>query len=350
MGQPTQTDRLIDLTSRRSLTADECDEIATMPVARHVDFARGVILPDDAFRTPGKAKTITLEGSRIVARHFHDLAAWPSLFRLSLESCLIDQGAIGALTSARKLTDLWLADTNLTNDGLREVGKVTQLEWLTIGGTNVTDSGLASLVDLERLRALWIDRSTISDAGLLTLQHLVRLSSINRRESRVTDAGEAAFFRGQQATIRQRREATRKRPALAARPDPNVLEHAVAAFRAFSRAMAAWEIVCAAELASMDPVREAELKRSLRAIFEQHCTSLPRAFGRPNTLWCQSPSAYDVTNQTIDDVEADTARRVYIHVTLGDGSKMRYAVVTNGDRWLVDNAQFWYGGWQSHGL
>ena len=66
-----------------------------------------------------------MEGTTVSAAHLRDLANWPSLTRLNLEHCRVDESGLGELRRAAKLVDLWLEDTNLTDAGMVEVGRST---------------------------------------------------------------------------------------------------------------------------------------------------------------------------------------------------------------------------------
>jgi hypothetical protein len=360
MARESLAQRLNTLSAKPALTEDECREIAQMRAARELRLAPGVKLPDAAFATPGKTLFLTLERVALTARHLRDLANWPSLVQMHIQTCRVDESALGVLAAAKKLTDLWLEETNVTDAGLVEVGKITKLRWLTLGGTNVTDAGLAHLKDLHDLRTLWLDRTAITDAGLMQLAHLTRLTALNTKGSKITDAGREAFFNAQQANLKSARNAARKTPpAPAPAHDPAALEAATNVFLDFSRAMAKWEADCMAastrdDVSTMTEqqvlARRAEQQAVCQAIFDRYCTPLPRKYGRPNVVHFGEPSHYDARQQQIDSVEFDTPRRIYITVTHKAYGKYRYTLVKKATGWRVDNAQTWIGGWQSHGL
>ena len=358
MAGENQATLLATLSKKPSLTEDECRAIAQMRGARELKLAPGVKLPDAAFATPGKTLFLTLERVTLTARHLRDLARWPSLVQMHIQTCRVDESALGALDGAKKLTDLWLEDSNVTDAGLAEVGKVKNLRWLTLGGTKVTDRGLAHLKDLHDLRILWLDRTRITDAGLMQLAHLTRLTALNTNGSKITDAGREAFFAAQQASLRAARAAARKTPTVAPAHDPEALKAARKVFLRFAGEMAKWEVDCMSGALRVDyekmnasqvTAREAKQKSTCQAIFQKHCTPQPRKYGRPNTIHYGQPSKYDARQLHIDGIEFDTPRRIYITVTDAYG-KSRYAIVKKQDGWRVDNAQMWIGGWQSQGL
>ena len=359
MAAANQATLLAALSKKPALTEDECRAIAQMRGARELKLAPAVKLPDAAFATPGKTLFLTLERATLTARHLRDLATWPSLIRMDLEGCRVDESALGVLADAKKLTDLWLDDTNVTDAGLAEVSKVTRLRWLTLGGTKVTDRGLAHLKDLGQLHVLWLDRTRVTDAGLMRLAHLTRLTALNTDDSKVTEESKAAFFAAQQASLRAARAAARKTSAVAPPAHaPDALEAARQVFVGFAGEMAKWEADCMSgplrvDYEKMDArqatAAAARQRSTCQAIFQKYCTPLPRKYSRPNTIHYGSPSHYDARRMRIDSVEFDTPRRIYVTVTDAYG-KSRYAIVKKADGWRVDNAQMWSGGWQSRGL
>jgi hypothetical protein len=59
-----------------------------------------------------------------------------------------------------------LSDTNVTDEGLKELGKLKHLQWLVLARTKVTDEGLAHLTQLKELRMLIISGTKVTAAGV----------------------------------------------------------------------------------------------------------------------------------------------------------------------------------------
>jgi Leucine-rich repeat (LRR) protein len=88
------------------------------------------------------------------------------------------------------LTSLSLAGTpRITDVGMDDIKRLTQLEYLAILGTQVGDAGLTDIKGLTRLKRLYLERNKVSDAGLATIRNLTDLIELDLQEEGVTDAG-----------------------------------------------------------------------------------------------------------------------------------------------------------------
>ena len=82
-----------------------------------------------------------------------------------------------------------LSGTDLNDDGLVHVAKITKLTWLNLRGTKITDAGLAHLAGLTDLKRLHLEKTEIGDEGLKHLAGLSNLEYLNLYGTKVTDAG-----------------------------------------------------------------------------------------------------------------------------------------------------------------
>lgn len=168
--------RLAELLSKRALTEEDCWEISGNRLAREITFSERTRLPPTAFSVPNRStEFLTIPKAQVLREHLTDLAQWPRLLTLNLADCEIDEAALAVLNAAPKLTDLWLEGTNLTDKGLPEAGKLTNLRWLNVGRTRVTDAGLESITNLKELRVLWVNETSVTDEGILRLVCLPRI-------------------------------------------------------------------------------------------------------------------------------------------------------------------------------
>lgn len=95
------------------------------------------------------------------------------------------------------LKELYLRDTQATDEGLAEIGKMTDLEVLYIwDGRAVTDGGIARLARLSKLKRVHLSGSGLTDEGLVMLSDLPAIEELSLQQNRVTDAG-LAGLRGQ---------------------------------------------------------------------------------------------------------------------------------------------------------
>jgi hypothetical protein len=92
---------------------------------------------------------------------------------------------IGEMTSLESLT---LADTGVTNEGLKQLTGLRRLFWLDLSRTKVTDSGMREVGKLRTLTSLWLANTSVGDDGLKHLADL-KLHNILLTGTRVTDAG-----------------------------------------------------------------------------------------------------------------------------------------------------------------
>ena len=78
----------------------------------------------------------------------------------------------GELTEADlgKVTTLDLRLTKITDEGLKEVAKLQQLEELYLTDTKVTDEGLKEVAKLQKLTSLFLTATQITDARAAELQ------------------------------------------------------------------------------------------------------------------------------------------------------------------------------------
>ena len=93
---------------------------------------------------------------------------------------------IGRLTQLEQLS---LHDTFLTDEGLAHLGRLTSLMGLALSNDQIPDTGLSRLKGLFRLRALSLHGTYISDARLAHLSGLVSLESLVLSNTEITDAG-----------------------------------------------------------------------------------------------------------------------------------------------------------------
>src|SRR5262249_12286687 len=80
-------------------------------------------------------------------------------------------------------------DTLVTDEGLKYLSGLTQLEELDLSGAKITDAGFASLRNLTAIRKLNLLGAGITDASADALAGMTHLRELNLYRSRVTNAG-----------------------------------------------------------------------------------------------------------------------------------------------------------------
>lgn len=90
-------------------------------------------------------------------------------------SKITDQG-LGLLKDCRKIRELHIIGTNVTNKGLDCVSELTSLDWLVVEEGFITDSGIKKLSSLAGLKSLQLVNTMVSEEGLEVIKHYPELS------------------------------------------------------------------------------------------------------------------------------------------------------------------------------
>lgn len=123
-----------------------------------------------------------------------------NLRALSIGFAEISDDSLASIATLPNLTDLEIRDARFTDEGLTHLGRMSQLETLTLATYGplseagphgpITDTGLEQLAGLTRLKTLRIEsESAITDEGLKSLRDMAQLEWLTLYSSRITDAG-----------------------------------------------------------------------------------------------------------------------------------------------------------------
>ena len=129
-----------------------------------------------------------------------DVARLSQLSRLYLNETRITDEGLKELPRLELLTCLDLSSTNITNAGLREVARLKQLTELNLYNTQITDEGLKEVARLQQLTYLNLLGTRISDEGLKEVARLRKLDTLWLVGTRITDAGLKEVARLKQLT------------------------------------------------------------------------------------------------------------------------------------------------------
>ena len=77
----------------------------------------------------------------------------------------------------------------ITDNGLRHIAKLKNLETLIMPDTGITDRGLRHLQDMHSLRELWLDFLPLTDDGVAYLKDLKKLRVLRFFQGKITDVG-----------------------------------------------------------------------------------------------------------------------------------------------------------------
>lgn len=92
----------------------------------------------------------------------------------------VNDNVLQSLANAKMLQELVIGSrANISNEGLAAIGKLKNLQVLSVAGTKVTDEGLKNLSELTKLRDLYIGGPELTGTGL---SHLRAAKSLFRLE------------------------------------------------------------------------------------------------------------------------------------------------------------------------
>jgi Leucine-rich repeat (LRR) protein len=124
------------------------------------------------------------------------IAGLTEIQRIYLWDAQVTDAGLEYLRGMKKLRYLHLSNSRITDQGLEILGSISSLEGLSMQGNAFTNRGLASVAQLGRLKSLWVcarreDTSPerISDDGLVHLKALSNLETLALQHTLVTDAG-----------------------------------------------------------------------------------------------------------------------------------------------------------------
>ncbi len=107
---------------------------------------------------------------------------------LSLQNCAIRGPGLRGLAGLTKLRKLDLYRNLIGDEGLRHLKRL-KLEDLNLDSTGITDAGLVYLRGATNLRTLMIDDTQITDGGLVNLKGMKRLEYLYLEQTRVSNKG-----------------------------------------------------------------------------------------------------------------------------------------------------------------
>ncbi|MDB5174523.1 MAG: ribonuclease inhibitor [Phycisphaerales bacterium] len=103
----------------------------------------------------------------------------PQIYDLNLANTKVTDGGLKALEGMKNLHRLHLEKTAITDGGLPHLKGLASLEYLNLYNTAVTDAGLAQLEGLKGLKNLYLWQSKVTDAGAEGLKKSLPTLSID---------------------------------------------------------------------------------------------------------------------------------------------------------------------------
>jgi hypothetical protein len=120
------------------------------------------------------------------------LADLPQLEILQIVSAPISDAGLAHVVYPERLTNVSLSNTNIGDGFLRQLRAAKRLESLWLDNTRVTDDGLAELHGITSLRRLSLSGTETGDRGLAVFRQCRRLESL-KPGTKVTNAGIQSF-------------------------------------------------------------------------------------------------------------------------------------------------------------
>jgi hypothetical protein len=117
----------------------------------------------------------------------YDDSAGKRLDNTSLRAC---DDLLKQISTLPGLTGLMLIETQATDDGLRHIGKMTDLEELYIWDAKfITDAGVSHLSRLTNLKMVHIGNSNLTDDSLARISSLPKMEEMSLQQNHFSDEG-----------------------------------------------------------------------------------------------------------------------------------------------------------------
>ena len=166
--------------------------IASLPVFLLQKFKPGVIIK---LPKPSVPFAIGLGSSGITNQGIKELVGLENLQALDLSHTKVTDSGLRELAALEQLRILDLGATVITDAGLKELTAIKGLQKLYFGSTAVSNQGLKHLGGINDLRSLYLYNTKITDAGLKELVNLKYLQTLILSSTDVTDFGVSELIR-----------------------------------------------------------------------------------------------------------------------------------------------------------
>lgn len=137
----------------------------------------------ETLRTSGRIRP------NIVDNDISHIAHLRGLSELYLNESFVGDNGVRVASSLHNLEVLGLAGTEISDAALSYVANLPSLRKLDLSRTQITDAGLQELSLVMTLEELVLDRTAVGDAGMIYLSELPNLSKLSLNHTRVTEAG-----------------------------------------------------------------------------------------------------------------------------------------------------------------
>jgi len=141
--------------------------------------------------------SLELSGTDITDESLREIGKITDLGILKLDGTRVTDKGIEHLSNLHKLHHLFLSDTQVTGKAIEGIAQNhPKLMYLHMEGSNTTDSDMEPLAKLQYLYELHLGETQITGTGLVYLRDLPELRSLDLNNSDVTDEGITEGLRG----------------------------------------------------------------------------------------------------------------------------------------------------------
>jgi hypothetical protein len=181
---------------KKKLPDDFLARLSALPEIVSLGLENTVISESDWRNIPKfrKLESVLLGHSNITDDGVKHLSQLAELDTLSMGSAKeITDSAISYISHLPKLTNLKLGSTNITDQGLRSLSPISQLQILELPNVKVTSDGVELLKNIPSLRCVLLDWTDVDDRALNFLAHLPNIEVLQASGTRVTSEGIQRF-------------------------------------------------------------------------------------------------------------------------------------------------------------
>ena len=170
------------------------DEKSAQSIAAHkIQLLGGWVTCNEALPNNPVTSVSVQNCTRFNDKYLHILASLPDMTSLTLSHPEITDAGMKEVGKLKKLACLDLSNSQITDDGVKELKGLTNLTELLLNNTSVTGSTLGELKQLKKLRTLYLVNAPISEDGLRAIGTLEQ--GMNRSVRLPANRLAASFWR-----------------------------------------------------------------------------------------------------------------------------------------------------------
>ena len=135
------------------------------------------------------------ENPNLTNEALRNIGLLANLEKLYVVEIAIDDLALEFIRKAPSLRSLGLGNTDVTDEGLPNLSELKNLEVLDLSGTWITDQGIPALMELDKLKCLGLAGCNISSKALQYLKSLRNLQNLDLIGLGIADSDLKKFLR-----------------------------------------------------------------------------------------------------------------------------------------------------------